>query len=105
MRRVISAMLVGGILCLMPAAALADDAPKNPPWCQKGYVCVPTDYLAERTARIYELRAELARTKARAARFGFAAGCGVGVASVVTQDWKVESSPAATCALIYGFRF
>lgn len=92
---------------LFPALTLAavPDAEPRPAWCATGWVCIRTEELADRTAAIWTLRAENARLKARARRIGLTAGCGLGVAGVVTDDLETRLLPAATCGVIYGLRF
>src|SRR5262245_50509058 len=97
------------LACATVSPALANDAedapPTSPTWCQKGWTCVPTSWLAERVARVWELRGELEREKAKHKRLGFTLGCGVGVAGVVDKDFNVQIVPAGTCGILYGIRF
>ena len=92
-------------LCLMSAPVLAADVEPQPPNCPEGYVCLTLSELAERTAFIWQLQAERTLLRARARRFGFTVGCGVGVAGVVDEDFQTRTAPALACGAFYGFRF
>ena len=100
-------MLVAAIaISILSAAApcIAQDVPQ-PPDCPEGYICLTLNELAERTAFIWQLQAERTLLKARARRFGFTVGCGVGVAGVINEAYETQTAPAMFCGGMYGWRF
>lgn len=107
-------LLVAGILLVAlatPALAAPEATPSSeqPPNCPKGYVCLLVEELAESTAVVWELRADLARSKAKQRRLGGVLGCGLGLSGVVVESpidgMRFETAPAVHCGLTYGFRF
>ena len=105
--KLVKLVLVVAAAILFPALTLAavPDAEPRPAWCREGFVCVRVEESANWAATIWTLRAENSRLKARARRIGLTAGCGLGVAGVVTDDLETRLLPAATCGVVYGWRF
>jgi hypothetical protein len=104
--RATSAAVLAVAILLVGASGIAAAAePKNPDWCKPGWICVTAQELAERTANVWDLRAEMARLKAKSRRFGWTVGCGLGVAGAIDEDFRARAIPAANCSVIYGLRF
>jgi len=100
------------VILSVAAISFATAAPANepqPPWCQKGYACLRVEELAERTAVVWELRSELARSKSKQRRLGGVLGCGLGVSGVVVESpidgLRFETAPAVHCGMTWGLRF
>lgn len=101
-------MIIAIILLALASPVLAVESEPQPKWCQKGYVCLRVEELAERTAVVWELRADLARSKAKQRRLGGVVGCGAGVSGVVVdgdEGWRFETVPAIQCGVMWGIRF
>ena len=98
-------VVLGIVIATLFPAWVTTAVAAMPKWCKEGYVCITTDEMAERTAVIWELRAERTVLKMRARRFGFTAGCGVGVAGVIDREWDTRAAPAVACGVFYGLRF
>ena len=104
-------LIVVAILLLaltLPALAAPASEPQ-PPWCKPGWACVRVEELAERTAIVWELRADLARSKAKQRRLGGVLGCGLGLSGVVVESpidgMRFETAPAVHCGYTFGWRF
>lgn len=95
-------------LCILSPATLAaaGDAPKSgerPPWCQKGYECVPTKELADATVRLIRLEKQLALMKAQRHLLGWHLTCGLGMAVVANEKFDARGLPAGYCGVGFGW--
>lgn len=94
-------LILIGTFC---GASLAADLAR-PAWCQKGWECIPTKEIAADTEYHLNLQEKLLAYSARARRFGWTVGPGIGVAGVVDSDLTVHWVPTAGFFLVFGLRF
>lgn len=92
------------LACWLPTAVAASPSPR-PAWCQKGWACVPTEEIAADAEYHLDLREQINTYRARAKRFGWTVGPGIGAAGVVDENLDVHWVPTAGFFLIFGWRF
>lgn len=68
-------------------------------------VCLPLEVARAADLKLATLQHDLDVARLRSNRLGLTAGCGMGLAATVDKDWKALYSPAATCGVMWGWRF
>jgi hypothetical protein len=95
-------VLILPLLLLAGQARAADAcAETRPSFCPAGWVCVRTDCAVEDAIQKAELRQEVSDLKRKARRVHFDFTCGLGAATVVTQEWDLKAYPTPG-ACVYG---